>query len=89
MLPRNHELVFSRGPYHYAAERELLSSRRIEVLVTKNSGGALTQAKLDAAGSLDVDVVMIQRPALPDGVAAVSSVQDAVAWALNRGSAAV
>ena len=87
MLPRNHELLLSRGPYDYDDERELLRSRGIEVLVTKNSGGAMTRAKLDAASSLGADVLMIQRPALPDGVAVVSSVQDAVVWAFNRGSA--
>ena len=86
-LPRNHELLLSRGPYDYDDERELLRSRGIEVLVTKNSGGAMTRAKLDAASSLGADVLMIQRPALPDGVAVVSSVQDAVVWAFNRGSA--
>ena len=86
-LPRNHELLLSRGPYGYDEERELLRSRGIEALVTKNSGGALTQAKLDAARALGVAVVMIRRPALPDGVAVVSSVQDAVAWVLGQGNA--
>ena len=86
-LPRNHELLLSRGPYGYDEERELLRSRGIEALVTKNSGGAMTRAKLEAASSLGADVLMIQRPALPDGVAVVSSVQDAVVWAFNRGSA--
>jgi precorrin-6A/cobalt-precorrin-6A reductase len=86
-LPVNHELVFSRGPYHYDDECELLSSRRIEVLVTKNSGGALTKAKLDAASALGVEVIMIRRPALPDGVAVVTSVRDAVVWVLGRGRA--
>lgn len=87
MLPRNHELLLSRGPYDYDDERELLRSRGIEVLVTKNSGGAMTRAKLDAASSLGADVLMIQRPALPDGVAVVSSVQDAVVWAFSPGNA--
>jgi precorrin-6A/cobalt-precorrin-6A reductase len=86
-LPRDHELLLSRGPYGYDDERELLRSRGIEALVTKNSGGAMTRAKLDAASSLGADVLMIQRPALPDGAAVVSSVQEAVAWAFNRGSA--
>ena len=87
VLPANHELVFSRGPYKYEDECELLRSRGIEVLVTKNSGGALTEAKLDAARALGVDVVMVRRPALPDGVAVVSSVTDAVAWVLSPGNA--
>jgi len=87
VLPANHEVLLSRGPYRYEDECELLRSRGIEVLVTKNSGGALTEAKLDAARALGVDVVMIRRPTLPGGVPVVSSVQDAVAWVLRQGNA--
>lgn len=80
VLPPHHELVFSRGPYNYDGESELFRSRAIDVLVTKNSGGALTEAKLDAARDLDVDVIMIDRPALPARVKVVDSVQQAVDW---------
>ena len=86
-LPRHHELLFSRGPYDYDNEHALLSDHRIEVLVTKNSGGALTRAKLEAAEALGVDVVMIDRPPLPEGVAAVGSVDEAVDWVLSRDNA--
>lgn len=85
VLPRNHELMFSRGPYRYDNEYELLRSMNIEVLVTKNSGGPLTEAKLDAARDLDIDVIMIERPALPSGVAIVGSVQEALAWVRQPG----
>ena len=85
VLPRNHELVFSRGPYRYDDECELLRSMNIEVLVTKNSGGPLTEAKLDAARDLDIDVIMIERPSLPSGVAVVSSVQEALVWVRQPG----
>jgi len=85
VLRRNHELVFSRGPYRYDDECELLRSRGIEVLVTKNSGGPLTEAKLDAASDLDIDVIMIERPALPSGVPVVGSVQEALLWVRQPG----
>ena len=81
VLPPNHELVLSRGPYRDEDESELLRSRGIEVLVTKNSGGALTRAKLDVARALGVDVIVIERPSLPAGVQVVDSVQEAVRWA--------
>lgn len=87
-LPRNHRLLLSRGPYHHDDERGLLTRHRIEVVVTKNSGGAMTRAKLDAAQALGVDVVMIERPPLPTGVTAVRSVQEAVDWVISRGSGA-
>jgi precorrin-6A/cobalt-precorrin-6A reductase len=85
-LPANYDLVFSRGPYYFDDECELMRSMNIEVLVTKNSGGPLTESKLDAARDLDIDVIMIDRPALPARVKVVDSVQEAVYWlkALKR-----
>lgn len=79
-LPRRHQLVLSRGPYHYDGEYALLREHRIDVLVTKNSGGDMTRAKLDAAGALNIPVVMVNRPALPVGVSAVGSVDEALSW---------
>ena len=86
-LPADHELLLSRGPYRYDAESRLLAGRAIDVLVTKNSGGALTRAKVDAADALGVDVVMIDRPPLPDGITAVGSVGDAQRWLLGPDTA--
>jgi len=84
-LPRNHELVLSRGPYHYDGELALLTEHRIDGLVTKNSGGDMTRPKLEAAAALGIPVVMVQRPALPDDVTTVSTVEDAVAWVRSLG----
>jgi precorrin-6A/cobalt-precorrin-6A reductase len=83
-LPRRHTLLLSRGPYRYDDELALLRKHRIEALVTKNSGGELTRAKLDAAAALDVAVVMVQRPPLPDGVSTVSSVGEAAEWVIGH-----
>jgi precorrin-6A/cobalt-precorrin-6A reductase len=85
-LPRRHQLVLSRGPYHYDDELALLRDHRIEVLVTKNSGGQMTRPKLDAAAALGVAVVMVDRPPLPGGVATVSTVDAAAAWVRSNGS---
>jgi precorrin-6A/cobalt-precorrin-6A reductase len=79
-MPLRHQLLLSRGPYRYDDELKLLREHRIDALVTKNSGGDMTRAKLDAAETLDVPVVMVGRPALPDGVRAVSTVAEAEAW---------
>lgn len=80
LLPRHHRLVLSRGPYRYDGEYALLREHHIEVLVTKNSGGQMTRAKLDAAAALDVPVLMVNRPPLPAGVRTVHSVDEAVEW---------
>jgi precorrin-6A/cobalt-precorrin-6A reductase len=84
-LPRMHELVLARGPYTHAAERELFEDHRIDVLVTKNSGGDLTQPKLDVARERGLPVVMVDRPPRPDAPT-VHSVAEAVTWARSRAS---
>jgi precorrin-6A/cobalt-precorrin-6A reductase len=80
VLPRRHALVLSRGPYYYDDEEALLRAHRIDGLVTKNSGGAATRPKLDAAEALGIPVVMVERPVLPTGVASVSTVEEAADW---------
>ena len=80
LLPRHHQLVLSRGPYRYDDELALLREHRIDALVTKNSGGDMTRAKLDAAAALDIPVVMVARPQLPDGATVVGSVAEAADW---------
>jgi precorrin-6A/cobalt-precorrin-6A reductase len=83
-LPRHHELLLSRGPYRYENELQLLTAQRIDALVTKNSGGDMTRAKLDAAAALDIPVVMVARPPLPAGVIKVETVDEAVEWVARR-----
>lgn len=79
-LPRHHRVVLSRGPYRYDGELALLREHRIDALVTKNSGGELTRAKLDAAAALSIPVLMVARPPLPAAVTSVGSVDEAVEW---------
>ncbi|MET0704499.1 MAG: precorrin-6A/cobalt-precorrin-6A reductase, partial [Mycobacterium sp.] len=69
-----------RGPYHYDDEYALMREHRIEAMVTKNSGGAMTAPKLEAAKAFGVAVVMIDRPPLPAGVQTVDTVDQAVDW---------
>jgi precorrin-6A/cobalt-precorrin-6A reductase len=80
VLPRRYQLLLSRGPYHYDDEFVIMREHRIEALVTKNSGGDMTRAKLEAAAALGIPVVMVARPQLPAGVAAVGSAQEAADW---------
>jgi precorrin-6A/cobalt-precorrin-6A reductase len=82
-LPPNHSVLLSRGPYTLNGERELMLSEGVGTLVTKDSGGSMTEAKLIAARELGVDVVMIDRPPLPEpssAVAVVDSVSAALGW---------
>jgi precorrin-6A/cobalt-precorrin-6A reductase len=77
-LPARHELLLDRGPYTLEGEGALLDRHRIDVLVTKDSGGSLTEAKLDAARERGLPVVVVDRPARPAGVAEVPTAADAV-----------
>ena len=58
-------IIDARGPFDIDGERALFALNGIDVLVTKNSGGSATQAKLDVARELKMPVVMMRRPALP------------------------
>ena len=84
-VPQGWLIVEARGPFTLAGELALLRREQVSVLVSKDSGGALTAAKLDAARELGVRVIMVRRPAAPDGVPEVGSTVDAVAWLAGLG----
>jgi precorrin-6A/cobalt-precorrin-6A reductase len=77
-LPRRCELILQRGPFQLDAERELLRILDIQVVVSKNSGGPMTAAKLAAARERGIPVIMVQRPSLPPGLPVVETPADAV-----------
>jgi precorrin-6A/cobalt-precorrin-6A reductase len=78
-LPQRIEVLLSRGPFTVDGELELMRSREIDVLVTKDSGGSMTSAKLEAARQLGVPVVIVRRPPLPPAET-VADVEAAVSW---------
>lgn len=73
-MPSQRTVIRSRGPYHVSDETALMREHRIEVLVTKNSGGEMTRAKLVAARDLGIEVVMVDRPREQPGVLSVDDV---------------
>ena len=78
-VPERWTLITARGPYDYAAERRLMAEFGVGVLLTKDSGGAHTVAKIEAAGDLGIPVVIIARPHR-EPAAQVATVAEALAW---------
>ncbi|MEV0325979.1 cobalt-precorrin-6A reductase [Micromonospora echinospora] len=83
-VPAHVRLLRSRGPYTVDGETDLIREHRIDVVVTKDSGGALTEAKLTAARRLGLPVLMIDRPTPATPPATVTTVDDAVRWLDRR-----
>jgi precorrin-6A/cobalt-precorrin-6A reductase len=73
------EAVIDRGPFTVEGDLALLRGYRIELVVAKNSGGEGARAKLIAARTLGLPVVMIERPAIPKR-ARVGTVAEVMAW---------
>ncbi|PZG05382.1 cobalt-precorrin-6A reductase [Nonomuraea aridisoli] len=84
-VPDNVRVLLDRGPYTVEGERALIREHRLDVLVTKDSGGRMTTAKLVAARELGLPVIMVNRPPLPQGVHLVDTVEAAAAWAAQEG----
>jgi precorrin-6A/cobalt-precorrin-6A reductase len=88
-VPARMTLIMDRGPYTVDAEQALMRQHGIGLLVTKNSGGPMTAAKLQAARDLGVPVVVVQRPPLPEGSAVVATVGEAVDWIGRQGAGSI
>ncbi|MGP3634828.1 cobalt-precorrin-6A reductase [Streptomyces sp. 24-1644] len=78
--PQRMEVLLDRGPFTLDGERELIGRHRIDVLVTKDSGGAATAPKLTAAREAGIPVIVVGRPPVPEGVPVAGTPEQAVAW---------
>jgi precorrin-6A/cobalt-precorrin-6A reductase len=79
VLPARIRFLRQRGPFDRAAEAKLLTAEKIDIIVSKNSGGAATYGKIDAAREAGLPVIMIRRPDKPQGEP-LGSPQEAIAW---------
>jgi precorrin-6A/cobalt-precorrin-6A reductase len=77
------KLLLDRGPFNLEGERELLRDYQIQAIVSKNSGGDATYAKIIAARELGLPVVMVQRPIEPKGEL-VADIEGAIEWLQQR-----
>jgi precorrin-6A/cobalt-precorrin-6A reductase len=65
-VPSGWKIIRERPPFTLADELALIDREQISVLVTKNSGGEDTRAKLDAARERRISVYLIDRPVKPE-----------------------
>jgi precorrin-6A/cobalt-precorrin-6A reductase len=82
-LPFAAEVVVSRGPFTLDGEMTLLRARKIGLVVARNSGGDGARAKIDAARTLGLPIIMISRPDLPERLR-VESVAGIMQWLGHR-----
>ncbi len=65
-MPINASSLLQRPPFFLGGELAVMQEQGVTHLVSKNSGGAQTEAKLQAALQLRLPVFMIARPVLPE-----------------------
>lgn len=61
-LPLACEIIVGRGPFALEDELALFQEHKINVVVSKNSGGAIGYTKIVAARQLGLEVIMINPP---------------------------
>lgn len=83
-LPPQCRVLLDRGPFTPEGERALLREHRIDVLVTKDSGGPATAPKLAAARDAALPVLIVRRPAPPPGLPTVTTPSAALHWLRAR-----
>ena len=74
-----YSVVIARGPFDVTSERALLRRERIDAVVSRNSGGAATYAKIQAARELSLPVILVAPPAREAGEC-VESLEGALRW---------
>lgn len=73
------EYLMGRPPFSIEDEIKLFQNLGVDWLVVKNSGGAASRSKLDAARALGIRVALLRRPVQPNGQK-VTTVADALDW---------
>ncbi|MDH5558747.1 MAG: cobalt-precorrin-6A reductase, partial [Alphaproteobacteria bacterium] len=76
-------VVVGRGPFDADDELRLMEEQDIDLLVSRNSGGAATVGKITAARQRGIPVIMIDRPA-PETGEQCSNLKEVLQWIARR-----
>ncbi len=79
----NIKFVQGRGPFTAEDDIRLFKCRGIEVVLAKNSGGHATASKIQAARTLKLPVIMVERPFVPPRPA-VPAAEYAMIWLIRH-----
>lgn len=74
------QILQGTPPFSVDSEIELFDRLRIDILISKNSGGEQGNAKLVAARALGLEVFMVARPVLPRGMRTARTVDEVCEW---------
>ncbi len=78
-----YRVVLGRGPFALADERRTLARNRIDLLVSRASGGAAAAAKIVAAREAGLAVILVERPPAAAGER-VAAPEAALEWIARR-----
>jgi precorrin-6A/cobalt-precorrin-6A reductase len=79
-LPLPHATyITARGPFSEDSDRALMTTHRIGVVISKNSGGSAAYGKIAAARALQIEVIMLRRQP-PRDAPAVQTIDEAIDW---------
>ena len=81
----SHSVVIDRGPFSIQNDVALMAEHRTQIVVSKNAGGSGAFAKIAAARSLGLEVIMIERPDMPPRREA-HDIEDVIRWLDHSGT---
>jgi len=80
---KNHQVILGQPPYSLDQERLILAEHKIDLLLTKHSGGEQTAAKIFAAAERKIKTLIIRRPP-PEPGNVFETVDAAMNWIKSR-----
>ena len=75
----NRSIIVDQGPFSVENDTALMRDHKIELVVAKNAGGSGARAKIDGARTLNIPIIMIDRPHIP-ARPEVGTAQEVLDW---------